>query len=254
MNPPAAELSGLTALITGGTRGLGRTIAESYARSGARVIVVGRKAHSCAVAASEIAAETGAEVLPMACHVGRWAEVNSLVDEAYRQVERIDVLVNNAGMSPTYPSLVDLSEELFDKTVAVNLKGPLRLSALIGTRMVADRGGGSIINVSSVAAIRPRPDYIVYAAAKAGLGAMTEALAQSLGPTVRVNTIMPGPFLTDISDAWDMDVVGKRMAAYPARRAGEPREIVGAALYLAGPASSFTTGATIRVDGGMAVT
>jgi NAD(P)-dependent dehydrogenase (short-subunit alcohol dehydrogenase family) len=124
---------------------------------------------------------------------------------------------------------------------------------LIGTRMVHD-GGGSIINVSSVAAIRPRPQYVVYSAAKAGLGAMTEALAQEYGPSVRVNTIMAGPFMTDIARAWDMSVVGPRLQTYPARRAGSPSEIVGAALYLAGPGSQFTTGATIRVDGGMAVT
>jgi NAD(P)-dependent dehydrogenase (short-subunit alcohol dehydrogenase family) len=250
----AAPLAGLTALVTGSTRGLGRVIAEGYASAGARVIVVGRRTESCAKAAAEIAAQTGHEVLPIACNISHWDEIENLVTAAYEQAGRIDIVVNNAGISPLYPSIAEITEELFDKTVAVNLKGPLRLAALAGTRMVAD-GGGSIINVSSVAAIRPRPDYIIYSAAKAGLGAMTEALAQAYGPTVRVNTIMAGPFMTDISRAWDMSVVGPRLATYPARRAGEPAEILGAALYLADPAASrFTTGATIRVDGGMAVT
>jgi NAD(P)-dependent dehydrogenase (short-subunit alcohol dehydrogenase family) len=249
----AAALAGLTALVTGSTRGLGRVIAEGYAAAGARLIVVGRRAQACEQAAAEITAATGAEAIPIACHVGHWDEVDLLIAKAYERAGRIDILVNNAGNSPTYPSIPEISEELFDKTIAVNLKGPLRLAGVIGARMVAD-GGGSIINVSSVAAIRPRPQYLVYSAAKAGLGAMTEALAQAYGPTVRVNTIMAGPFLTDITRAWDMSVVGPRLRTYPAGRAGEPAEILGAALYLGDPQSRFTTGATIRVDGGMAVT
>jgi NAD(P)-dependent dehydrogenase (short-subunit alcohol dehydrogenase family) len=253
MTTGMTSLAGLTALVTGSTRGLGRVIAEGYASAGATVIVVGRRTQTCEQAATEIAERTGSKAIPIVCHVGRWDEVGRLVAQAYEQADRIDILVNNAGSSPTYPSVAEISEELVDKTVAVNLKGPLRLAALVGTRMVAD-GGGSIINISSVAAIRPRPQYIVYAAAKAGLGAVTEALAQEYGPTVRVNTIMAGPFMTDVTRAWDMSVVGPRLQTYPARRAGEPSEILGAALYLAGPGSRFTTGATIRVDGGMAVT
>jgi NAD(P)-dependent dehydrogenase (short-subunit alcohol dehydrogenase family) len=253
MTGPAGLLGGMTALVTGGTRGLGRAIAEGYASAGARVIVVGRRLESCEQAAGEIADATGGVAEPIACHVGHWSEVNELVIEAYRRVERIDVLVNNAGSSPTFPSIAEASEELFDKTVAVNLKGPLRLAALIGTRMVSDGRGGSIINVSSVAADRPRPEYAVYAAAKAGLGAVTSALAQEFAPSVRVNTIMAGPFLTDVTRHWDMSVVGPRLRTYPAGRAGDPAEILGAALYLAGPASTFTTGSVIRVDGGMAI-
>ena len=249
----ATPLDGLTALVTGSTRGLGRAIAEGYARAGARIVVVGRRAESCEHAAAEIATATGGETIPIACHVGRWSEIGNLVEQAYEKAGRIDVLVNNAGNSPTYPSIAELSEELFDKTIAVNLKGPLRLAALVGTRMVSS-GGGSIINVTSVAAIRPRPQYIVYSAAKAGLAAMTEALAQEYAPTVRVNSIMAGPFMTDITRAWDMSVVGPRLRTYPAGRGGKPEEIIGAAIYLADPASGFTTGATIRVDGGMAVT
>lgn len=242
------RLSGLTALITGSTRGLGRVIAEA----GARIVAVGRRTEICEQAAAEIAAATDATVIPVACHVGCWDQVDDLIRTAYRRAGQIDILVNNAGSSPTYPSVAEISEELFDKTVAVNLKGPLRLAAVIGARMAAN-GGGSIINVSSVAAVRPRPHYLVYAAAKAWLGAVTEALAQEYGPAVGLNTIMAGQFMTNIARAWDMSEIGPRLQTYPAKRAGVPAEILGAALYLAGPLSAFATGATTRVDGGMAL-
>ncbi len=252
MTEPLVRLSGKTAVVTGATRGLGRVIAGGFAAAGARVIVVARGLETCERASEEIAAQTGAEVLPIACHVGHWGALDSLVKEVYRRAEVVDILVNNAGIAPTYPRLVDITEDLFDKTVAVNLKGPLRLSALVGEHMVRS-GGGSIINVSSVSAIRPRPGTAVYAAAKSGLGVVTEALAQEYAPTVRVNTIMAGPFLTDIADHWDMSVMGPRLAGYPAGRAGDPSEILGAALYLADPLSTYTTGSVLRVDGGMAI-
>ena len=162
---------------------------------------------------------------------------------------RVDVLVNNAGVSPLYATLGEVTEELFDKVIAVNLKGPFRLCALVGERMVAD-DGGSIINVSSTGAVRPTGDIVPYAAAKAGLNAMTVGFAHALGPKVRVNAIMPGPFLTTISEAWDMDVLAERTRTFPLRRAGVADEIVGAALYLAADASSFTTGSVLTVDGG----
>jgi NAD(P)-dependent dehydrogenase (short-subunit alcohol dehydrogenase family) len=150
---------------------------------------------------------------------------------------------------------MDVSEELWDKVFAVNLKGPFRLSALVGERMAAARGdgevgGGSIINVSSTGAVRPTGDIIPYAAAKAGVNAMTVGLADALGPKVRVNAIMPGPFLTSISRDWDMDKLAQRTQAFPLRRAGKADEIAGAALYFASDASSFTTGTVLTVDGG----
>jgi NAD(P)-dependent dehydrogenase (short-subunit alcohol dehydrogenase family) len=164
----------------------------------------------------------------------------------------VDILVNNAGMSPLYPSVDAISEELWDKVLDVNLKGPFRLTALVGSRM-ARGDGGSIINISSGAAKRPTPDVIPYAAAKAGLEAMTVGFAQAFGPKVRVNAIQAGPFFTDISKAWDMDAFERRAKSTIAlRRGGEPEEIVGAAVYLASRASSFTTGAVLAVDGGTA--
>ena len=164
------------------------------------------------------------------------------------------MLVNNAGMSPLYPSLPEVSEELFDKVVGVNFKGPFRLASLIGTRM-AEGAGGSIINVSSIAAVAPTPHELVYAGAKAALDAMTSGMARAFAPKVRCNVIMPGPFLTDISKAWDLDAFNDRAKTeIPLQRGGEAHEIVGAALYLASDASSYTSGATIRIDGAMAYT
>ena len=158
-------------------------------------------------------------------------------------------------MSPLYPSIEAVDEPLYDKVMDVNLKGPFRLSALVGARMAGPANGGSdggsIIFVSSIAARRPGPNELVYGAAKAGVENLTFGLARTHGPTVRVNCIAPGPFLTDISRAWDLDSFRKAAkAGYALGRGGEPDEIVGTALYLASDASSYMTGAVIPVDGG----
>jgi NAD(P)-dependent dehydrogenase (short-subunit alcohol dehydrogenase family) len=213
-------------------------------------MIASRKQESCDETAAEIERLTGRRAVPRACHVGKWDELDGLIDDAYEAFGRLDVLVNNAGMSPLYPSVDAVSEDLWDKVLGVNLKGPFRLTALVGTRMLKD-GGGSIINISSGAARSPSPDVIPYAAAKAGLEAMTVGFARAFGPAVRVNAIQAGPFLTDISKAWDMEMFLRRAKASMAlQRGGEPGEIVGATLYLASRASSFTTGAVLRVDGG----
>lgn len=244
------DLRGKVALVTGGSRGLGREMVLAFAASGADVVIASRKREACEAVAEEVRAR-GRTALAVSCHVGRWSEVDRLIDVAYGRFEHIDILVNNAGMSPLYPSLVEVSEDLYDKVLAVNLKGPFRLGTVIGARMAAGNGG-SIINVSSVAATRPTPIEAPYGAAKAGLNNLTIALAQAYGPKVRVNAIEAGPFLTDISKAWAgeaFDAHARRNLAL--QRAGQPCEIVGTALYLASDASSFTTGAILRVDGGM---
>jgi NAD(P)-dependent dehydrogenase (short-subunit alcohol dehydrogenase family) len=245
-------LAGKVALVTGGSRGLGRAMVLGFAREGADVVIASRKLDACEAVAAEVRATTGREALAHACHVGRWADVEALAEAAYARFGRVDVLVNNAGMSPVYPRPSDVTEELFDKVLAVNLKGAFRLTALVGERMAAG-DGGSIINVSSTASIRPTPNVIPYAAAKAGLNAMTEAFALAYGPKVRVNCIMPGPFLTDIAKAWDMPAFERQAQRFALRRGGQPEEIVGAAIYFASDASSFTTGAVLRIDGGSGV-
>jgi NAD(P)-dependent dehydrogenase (short-subunit alcohol dehydrogenase family) len=242
------DLRDKVALITGGSRGLGREIALGFARAGCDVIVASRKAAGCEEVAREVEA-LGRRALPFACHVGEWDALEPLVDAAYQRFGKIDVLVNNAGMSPLYPSLAEVSEALWDKVLSVNLKGPFRLSALVGTRMAAG-SGGSIINVSSIAAVRPTPIETPYAAAKAGLNALTIAFAHAFGPKVRVNCIQAGPFLTDISKAWHPSALKAIEQSSALHRAGEPDEVVGAALYFASDASSFTTGAILAIDGG----
>lgn len=243
------DFTGKVALVTGGSRGLGREMVLALAARGADVVIASRKADSCAAVAEEVRA-LGREALPYGCHVGHWEELDGLTAAAYERFGKLDILINNAGMSPLYPALTDITEELFDKVMAVNFKGPFRLSALIGERMAAG-DGGSIINISSTASLNPSPTSEPYGAAKAGLNAITRSFAFAYGPNVRVNCIVAGPFLTDISKAWDMEAFEKRARTSLALgRGGQPDEIVGAALFLASDGGSFTTGTTIRVDGG----
>jgi len=243
------DLSGKVALVTGGSRGLGREMVAGFAQAGADVIIASRDAGACAEYARQITADTGRRAAGHGVHVGHWDEISDLVDFSYEVFGHVDVLVNNAGMSPVYDSADQVSEALFDKVIGVNLKGPFRLAALVGTRMAAG-AGGSIINITSAAAARPRPDVLPYAAAKAGLNALTIGLARTFGPTVRCNAIMAGTFLTDVSKSWDPDAFAQRAQTFALRRGAHPHEIVGTALYLASDASSYTTGAIIPVDGG----
>ncbi len=247
------DLTDRVAVVTGGSRGLGREMVRAFARSGAHVVIASRKAESCERLAKDVSAETGREALAVPFHAGRWEDCDRLASQAWEHFGRVDVLVNNAGMSPLYPSLAELTEELYDKVLSVNLKGPFRLSSLLGTRM-AEAGGGSIINVSSVAAVQPSPIEVPYGAAKAGLHNMTLSMARAFAPKVRVNCIMPGPFLTDISKAWSQEMIEGLEKSVPLGRGGEPGEVVGAALYLASDASSYTTGAILKIDGGAAYT
>ena len=245
------KLDDKVAVITGGSRGLGRAMAGEFSQRGATLVVASRKEESCRAAAEEISARTGRRAIGIACHIGHWDQCDALVERVYGELGRIDVLVNNAGSSPVYPSLPEVSEELFDKVIAVNLKGHFRLCALVGGRM-ADAGGGSIINISSTASVSPEPQELPYGAAKAGLSTLTVGFARALAPSVRVNTIVPGPFLTDISKAWDMEAFQARaQQGIPLQRAGRPEEVIGAAVYLASEDSSYMTGATITLDGGM---
>ena len=246
------SLQDKVALVTGGSRGLGKEMVKAFAAAGADVVIASRKVANCETLAREIEASTDRQALPYACHVGDWAQIDGMVEAVYERFGRLDVLVNNAGMSPLYGKLSEHTEALYDKVFDVNLKGPFRLMANVGTRMAESGTGGSIINVSSGGAVRPSPTIIPYSAAKAGLNAMTIGFAHAFGPSVRVNCIQAGPFLTDIADAWDLDAVRADMQRrFASGRPGEPDEVVGAALYFASDASSWTTGAILRVDGGM---
>lgn len=245
------DLSGKVALVTGGSRGLGREMVRAFARQGADVVIVSRKLDNCEELAREVEASTGRQAMPYACHIGRWDELDGLVDAAYERFGHVDVLVNNAGMAPTYESIDDVSEKLFDSVINVNLKGPFRLAVLVGRRMV-DGDGGVIINVSSTGSIRNSPTIVPYAAAKSGLNSLTEGLAQIFGPKVRVNTLMSGPFLTDISRHWQLEQAWERTQTTTVlKRIASPADVIGAALFLATDASSYTSGVALRVDGGI---
>lgn len=245
----ARELDGKVALVTGATRGLGRAIARGLALEGATVVVSSRKADACEKTAAAIAEETGSIVTPLPLHVGQWDAIEPAVDAIIAEHGRLDIVVNNAGIAPLKPSLLEVPEGLFDKTIEVNLKGPFRLMAVAGARMAA-AGGGSIVNISSIGAVRPSPAEAMYSASKIGLNALTMAYAQEYAPTVRVNCVMPGAFETDMAADWDDEFIGLVVDGLPAGRLGQPDEIVGMVVHLAGPRSGYTTGSVIAVDGG----
>jgi NAD(P)-dependent dehydrogenase (short-subunit alcohol dehydrogenase family) len=245
---PHFDLTGTTALVTGGSRGLGRQMVLAFAEHGADVVIASRKLENCEAVAAEVRA-LGRQALAVAVHAAKWDSIDELIKATYDHFGRVDLLVNNAGMSPAMPSH-EVTEELFDSVVGLNFKGPFRLASQVAKRMY-DGEGGVIINVSSTGALQPLPSVVPYGSAKAALNAMTRSLAAEYGPRVRVNTLSPGPFLTDIAKAWAPEA--RERAGNALGRPGRPEEIVTAALFLASPASSFTTGATVRVDGGLQI-
>jgi NAD(P)-dependent dehydrogenase (short-subunit alcohol dehydrogenase family) len=242
---PLFDFAGKVVLVTGGSRGLGYRMVAAFAERGADVVIASRKLDNCEAVAGEVRA-LGRRALAIAAHVGKWDQCDQLVERAYAEFGRVDILVNNAGMSPACPSH-EISEALFDSVLNLNFKGPFRLASQIGWRM-SQGDGGCIINVSSTGALMALPGVVPYGAAKAALNAMTVSLSREYAPKVRVNTISAGPFLTDIAEAWDPAKRERQPVALG--RPGRPEEIVTAALALASPASSYTTGALLRVDGG----
>jgi len=244
------DLTGKVAVVTGGSRGIGRAVALGLAGAGADVVIASRKLDRCEETAAEVREATGRRALPLACHVGRWADCDALVDAVYGELGRCDVLVNNAGMSPLYPDLPSVTEDLYDKVHAVNARGPFRLASLIGARM-AEGDGGSIINVSTAGSLRPDATDLPYAMAKASLNALTLGLAGAWAPAVRANLVLPGAFDTDITLAWGEEMKERAGAANPMGRIGQPDDLVGLCLFLASDASSYINGAQILADGGM---
>ena len=244
------ELAGKVAVVTGGSKGLGRAMVLGFAERGADVVVASRKREPCESVAAEARGQ-GVRALGVACHVGDWAQCEALIERVVAEFGRIDILVNNAGIAPVAPSMKEITETLFDKTIAVNLKGPLRLGALAAEHMPP---GGAIVNISSVASVKPTPFTTVYAAAKAGLNVLTSIMAQEFAPKgIRANGIVCGTFATDSFNAAAPGDDAKRIAAEGSaqKRVAEADEIVGTAVYLVTDASSYVTGQMIAVDGGV---
>lgn len=243
------DLTGKVAVVTGGSRGIGRAMTLAFAAAGADVVVASRRLEACRRVADEVERTTGRRALALAVHVGRWAECDRLVQSVYDEFGRCDVFVNNAGMSPLYPDLSSVSEEYWDKVTGVNLKGPFRLGVQVGARMAA-AGGGSIINVSTIGSLRPGADELVYACAKAGLNALTIGLAEAYGPTVRVNGVLPGGVRTDIAEVWTDEQRERAAELTTLKRMGVADDLAGTALWLASEASAWVSGTLVRVDGG----
>ena len=248
MTTPNLDATGKVVVVTGSSKGLGRAMALGFAAAGADVVVSSRRLEACERVVDEIRA-SGRRALAARCHVGDWDECGGLIDATVAEFGRIDVLVNNAGIAPVPPSLREVTPELFDKTIAVNLKGPLRLTALAAEHMTA---GGTVINISSTASLHAVPFTVVYAAAKAGLNALTKAAAAEYGPRgIRVNAIVCGTFHTDSFDAGMTPEMQEQMAAAVSlRRIASADEIVGTALFLASNASSYLSGELLVLDGG----
>ncbi|MET0588337.1 MAG: SDR family oxidoreductase [Novosphingobium sp.] len=242
---PLFDFTGKVALVTGGSRGLGYQMVKAFAERGADVIIASRKLENCEKVAEEMRA-LGRKALAVSAHVGKWPDCDRLIEEAYAAFGRVDILVNNAGMSPRMPSH-EVSEALFDSVVNLNFKGPFRLATQVAKRMM-DGDGGCIINVTSSGSLMPLPETVPYGSSKAALNAMSRSLAWEYAPKVRINTLSPGAFRTDIVEAWPDK--GKGPIPIPRGHAAEPEEIVTAALFLASPASVNVTASLVRCDGG----
>ena len=248
------QLTGKNAIVTGGTRGIGLAIAKGFLESGAKVIICSRKQENVDSALAEFGGPTE-NIQGIAAHVGKSADLERIVSVAERRFGSIEILVNNAGTNPYVGPVIDADEAVWDKTMDVNLKGPYLLSSLCATKMM-ENGGGSIINVASVAGLNASPLQGIYSISKAGLIMLTKVLARELGShKIRVNCICPGLIKTRLSEAiWSNPELAQAAIQMKALgRAGRTEELVGTAIYLASDASSFTTGATIQVDGGMMI-
>ncbi len=251
MSPSGLRLLDKVAIVTGASRGIGRAIAELFAREGASVVLCGRKQETVDQVAREIESPSGS-VLPLACHVGRLEDLERMVDRANSEFGRIDILVNNAGTNIAQGPALEMTDAQFDKMVEVNLKSVYRLTHLVAGGM-CERGSGSIINIASIAGIRPQFQSLLYSMTKAALIMLTQSYALELGPRgVRVNAIAPGLVETKLSEYYWKDEARFQplMQRQPLKHLGQPMEIAQIALTLASDESSYLTGQTIVVDGG----
>lgn len=245
------DLKDKVAIVTGSTRGIGRAIAEFYARAGAKVVISSRKQEACTAVAAELEA-AGHDVLAIPCHVGRKADLQTLVDQTMAKWGRIDVLVCNAATNPTYGPLSELADEAWDKIMDTNVRGTFWLCNMV-LPLMAQSGGGSAILISSIAALRANTKIGAYGISKAAEISLVRNLAAEWGPQkIRVNAIAPGLVKTDFARAlWEDPVRLERAEnATPLRRIGEPEDIAGVALFLASDAASYVTGHVLVADGG----
>jgi NAD(P)-dependent dehydrogenase (short-subunit alcohol dehydrogenase family) len=242
------DLDGRVAIVTGASRGIGRAIAEIFAREGARVVICGRKQETL----DQVAKELGPDIKPIACHVGRAEQIESLVASTVREFGPVDILVNNAATNISFGPCLEIDEAQFDKMIEVNLKGAFRLTQAVAPGM-CERGRGSIINMASIAGLRPQRHSLLYSMTKAALIMMTQSYALELGPKgVRVNAIAPGLIQTTLSEYyWKEDAKQKEIIdRQPIHRTGQPRDVAELALLLASDRGSYITGQTLAVDGG----
>jgi NAD(P)-dependent dehydrogenase (short-subunit alcohol dehydrogenase family) len=249
------DLADRVVIVTGASKGLGRAIAEGFAGEGAKVVVSSRKQDLCEQVAAEIATATGADVLPLACHVGDWDAIPGFVDQVVARYGRVDVVVNNAGISPSFTNVADMTIEFWRKVFSVNLEGPLRLSQVVAPIM-RDHGGGSIVNVATMGAYGGGgPGNSAYGASKAALLSITRNMAAEYAPWgIRVNAVSPGPIRSEMTEGAERSVPGfydRAASATMLKRVGDTVEIVGPVLYLASAASSYVTGEDHLVSGGM---
>lgn len=246
------DLRGKIAIVTGASRGIGRSIAESYADAGAKVALASRKQEALDAVAESIRT-TGGVAAAIAAHNGDREALNALVDETIKRFGKLDILVNNAATNPHFGSILEADDSHWRKTIEVNLMGNVWLTRAAVRHMRAG-GGGKIINIASIVGINPGRYQGIYSITKAGIISLTKTLAVELGPdNIQVNALAPGLIKTKFARAiWDNDdLLGGVIAQTPAGRIGQPADIAGLALYLASPASGFTTGGVFVVDGGL---
>jgi NAD(P)-dependent dehydrogenase (short-subunit alcohol dehydrogenase family) len=237
------------AIVTGASRGIGRAIAEVFAREGAHVVICGRKQDTL----DQVAREIGPAVKPVVCHVGRIDQIESMIGTTAREFGRIDILVNNAATNSAHGPCLDMDEAQFDKMVEINVKSAFRLVKLVAPGM-CDRGSGSIINIASMSGLRPQFHSLLYSMTKAALIMMTQSYALELGPRgVRVNAIAPGLIQTALSEYYwkDQQRSSEVFARQPIPCIGQPAEIAEVALLIASERGSYMTGQTVVVDGGL---
>ena len=252
-NSTTISLKDKVAIVTGGGRGIGKAIAKRFVAAGAKVVIASRKLENLEATAREFASLPG-KVLPLACHVGQKEQLENLVKQTSELFGAVDVLVNNSATTLGQGPVLEVTDEMVDKIVEINIKSALRLIRLIVPKMIERKSGGSIINIASIAGLRPQAGGLLYSFTKAGLIMMTRSWAQEFGPhNIRVNAIAPGLVQTDLSEYfWKEE---SRRHAYerttPLGRIGQPDEIGGLALYLASDDASFVTGQVFVADGGL---